>query len=411
MLNMKYQKNIYFLNYYIFYLLPISIIFSNFLTNLIVLYFSLFGIYQIFKNKDYIFLNNFYVRLFIFFCLFISLNSLIFTDFDLVSLKSSFLFIRYIFFIYAIYILYKNNKKIFENFFIVYLVILSFLFIDSNYQLLNNGTNLFHFNSYTIQTQRISSLFFDELILGSYVQKFSILFTCYYYIFNNKSKFIIPIVLIITLEICLISGERLALFTIIIFCLIYFFLFMKTSIFYKIISIFFISILITTLLSISPNTKSRVIYDTLDSLKSSNFTYYSPGHKKHFDLAMKLFSDKPITGHGSNKFRKTCEDYQNKYQIGGCSTHPHNLIAQFLSEKGIVGILFLLTFYLLIIKYIIRDITNKDANSLSLLLISILLFYNPFFPSANFYNSWVNNIIIIVFSYLIILNPQRANDR
>ena len=101
---MKYQKNIYFLNYYIFYLLPISIIFSNFLTNLIVLYFSLFGIYQIFKNKDYIFLNNFYVRLFIFFCLFISLNSLIFTDFDLVSLKSSFLFIRYIFFIYAIYI-------------------------------------------------------------------------------------------------------------------------------------------------------------------------------------------------------------------------------------------------------------------------------------------------------------------
>ena len=64
------------------------------------------------------------------------------------------------------------------------------------------------------QMQRCSiSRYFSEGVFS--VQKFSILFTCYYYIFNNKSKFIIPIVLIITLEICLISGERLALFTII----------------------------------------------------------------------------------------------------------------------------------------------------------------------------------------------------
>lgn len=408
---MKYQKNIYFLNNYIFYLLPISIIFSNFLTNSIVLYFSFFGIYQIFKSKDYIFIKNFYVRLFIFFCLFISLNSIVITNFDLISLKSSTLFIRYLFFIYAIYFLYNKNKKIFENFFIVYLVILLFLFIDSNYQLLNNGINLLNFNSYTIQTERISSVFFEELVLGSYVQKFSILFVCYYCIFDNKLKSIIPIVLIISLEICLISGERLAFFTLVIFCLIYFLFYMKKSFLFKIKTIFLISILFASLLSISPSVKSRVINDTYNSLKSSNFIYYSSGHKKHFDLAMKLFSDKPITGHGSNQFRIICQDYENKYQMSGCSTHPHNLIAQFLSEKGIVGILFLLTFFSLIIRHIFNVVSDKNTNSLSLILISILLFYNPFFPSANFYNSWVNNMIIIIFSYLIILNSQRTNVR
>ena len=30
-----------------------------------------------------------------------------------------------------------------------------------------------------------------------------------------------------------------------------------------------------------------------------------------------------------------------KININGCSTHPHNLIAQFLSEKGTLGIIFL----------------------------------------------------------------------
>ena len=45
---------------------------------------------------------------------------------------------------------------------------------------------------------------------------------------------------------------------------------------------------------------------------------------------------------------------------------------------------------------------NIEKKNKLLLLFSILLFFNPFFPSANFFNSWVNNIISIIFSYFIL---------
>ena len=61
---------------------------------------------------------------------------------------------------------------------------------------------------------------------------------------------------------------------------------------------------------------------------------------------------------------------------------------------------------------IIKNInSNKNKNNkVSILtLISIALFFNPIFSSANFYNSWVDNIIFAIFSYLIIFNSKKIN--
>ena len=118
-----------------------------------------------------------------------------------------------------------------------------------------------------------------------------------------------------------------------------------------------------------------------------------------------MYLDKPIFGHGSNKFRVNCIDYEKKYNINGCSTHPHNILAQFLSEQGTLGTIFLFIFYIMIIYKIIMNLNcknNIEKKNKLLLLFSILLFFNPFFPSANFFNSWVNNIISIIFSYFIL---------
>ena len=120
------------------------------------------------------------IQFFIFFCLFISSNSILSNHIDFKSVKSSIFFIRYFFLIIGIYYLYKFNKKIFIYYFIIYLIILIFLFLDTKYQYLNDGTNIFGFNSYIVQNERISSFFFDELVLGSYIQKFAILFSCYF---------------------------------------------------------------------------------------------------------------------------------------------------------------------------------------------------------------------------------------
>ena len=52
---------------------------------------------------------------------------------------------------------------------------------------------------------------------------------------------------------------------------------------------------------------------------------------------------------------------------------------------------------------------NNFSKEKLLILFSILLFFNPIFPSGNFYNSWVNNIISIIFIFFLI-KKERTND-
>ena len=94
----------------------------------------------------------------------------------------------------------------------------------------------------------------------------------------------------------------------------------------------------------------------MENIRSSNFVYFSPGHKNHLDIAINLFKNKPISGYGSNTFRVACEEIQKKLKNNGCSTHPHNLVAQFLAEKGIVGIIFLVFFYSYIISSLFKSV-------------------------------------------------------
>ena len=146
-------------NCYIFILLPLALIFSNAIANFIVFYISLIGLYETIKGRTHHFFTNNFVKIFILFCIFITLNSLILNSGSL-SIKSSILFIRYLFFIIGIWSMIKDNEDKLFNFFKFYIVILIFLFIDSNFQLLNDGKNIIGYNSYSIQHSRISSFFF-----------------------------------------------------------------------------------------------------------------------------------------------------------------------------------------------------------------------------------------------------------
>ncbi len=410
---MKDKINFNIFNQLIFYLIPLTLILSNFLTNAFVVYLSIYGIYQILLNKDHEILKNKFVSIFILFCVFISINALIHNS-NFLSIKSSFSFIRYLFFIVGVYYLYKKNYNLILNFFIIYLLILLFLFFDANYQIINEGTNIFGFNSYQIQTDRISSIFFEELILGSYIQKFTILTVCYLYCFHKKNlNYLILICLIISIEICFISGERAASFSMILFSFIFLALFMNISKFKKLIFLVLSIIIFSILIFQNTNVKDRILTNTLENIRSSNFIYFSPGHKKHLDIAINLFKNKPISGYGSNTFRVACEEIQEKLKINGCSTHPHNLVAQFLAEKGIVGLIFLLFFYLYIIYQLFKNLFNfnKSINKKkALIFFSILILFNPFFPSPNFYNSWVNNIIFIIFTYCFIISYSKIKN-
>ena len=128
-------------------------------------------------------------------------------------------YFRFIFFAFVVSILVKelNNFQNIKNFLSYsFLLILVFLFIDSFYQFFN-GKNLFGFEiSSHLSNQRVSSLFGNELILGSYLSKLMFIYLGFFHDQNINDKnlfnldYKILFILIISLSTIFISGERAA---------------------------------------------------------------------------------------------------------------------------------------------------------------------------------------------------------
>ena len=70
------------------------------------------------------------------------------------------------------------------------------------------------------------------------------------------------------------------------------------------------------------------------------------------------FGKNKIIGVGVKNFRVECDiqlDNREPIQHPLCSSHPHNLYLEILSETGIIGSIIFVTFILLLIKYIFKD--------------------------------------------------------
>lgn len=92
----------------------------------------------------------------------------------------------------------------------------------------------------------------------------------------------------------------------------------------------------------------------------------------------------------------------------GCTTHPHNFYLQLLSETGIVGFSFIFLifsyfvylmikcFYFLVFKK--RKLMSNLQISLALGFIITLL---PIIPNGNFFNNWLNMIMILPVGFYI----------
>ena len=110
-----------------------------------------------------------------------------------------------------------------------------------------------------------------------------------------------------------------------------------------------------------------------------------------------MFIDKPIFGHGPKMFRVKCSDEKYKVNEYSCSTHPHNFYLQLLAETGLVGIFFLLLFYISIFIIFIRSLLHyfklkKNYIPQILITSSLLITFLPLATSGNFFNNWISCI-------------------
>ncbi len=407
---MSTTNNQFFLNLssFLIYLYPISLIFSPFLTNTIIFLIGIYGLIN-FKSFDFksLIKNQFIIFFFIFWIL-VSLRSL-FTEHIFFSLKSSFLFIKYLFFILGFLFIIKYNKNFLKNFTKVFLFVFLIVIFDAFLQFVY-GSNLIGYSAAQIENQRISGFFGDELILGSYIVRFSFLIIALILLTNLKIKNIyIFFFIILSFLAALISGERTALALSIMSIIFFIILTNLINFKLKISLLIIISLIVTGLFKFNDKIKHRMNMTVRDIASSEHILMFSEGHGSHFKTAFNLFEDNKIFGQGANIFRKKCSN--EKFFVGpyGCSTHPHNMYLQLLAETGLLGFIFLFLIFLKIVIYSLKHFYIKyfkRKNYLSeyeiALLTCMLINFWPILQTGNFFSSSFGNIAIIPIIFLFL---------
>jgi O-antigen ligase len=395
MIGLKYS-NVVFIHLLIASIIPFLIL-GPFFPDLIVSVSALFFIYYVIKNKNFYYFYNKPFIIFIIFC-FTSIVSSLFSEEIFHSFESSLFYFRIGVFSCFIWYLIDRDKNIVDYFY--YALIFSFivLVIDGYFQYFT-GENIFGLK---IVSNRISSFFGDELVMGSYLSR---LFPLLFALFLAKLKknrleiYVIGALFVFVDVLIYLSGERTAFFFLnlsTIFIIILIKKYQKFRLFTFIMALIFILVLslnssaLTNRMIITPAKNMGLVKS------SSKPVIFSRVHDGHIRTAYLMFKDKLITGHGPKSFRIKCSDPKYSYNEDSCSNHPHNFYVQLLAENGVIGFLFLLSAFIYILYEAFRQfksIVLKQKRTLTdyqvCLLAGLLISIWPFSPNGNFYNNWL----------------------
>jgi O-antigen ligase len=411
--NSVYEKIIfYIIPATLFSLIPFFLITGPFLSDLSISLISLIFLYYCSKKKNFSYFNNKFFFFFLIFWVYLIFNSLV-NNFNITSLKISFFFVRYGLFVIAIVALLNTNDKFIKYFFYCIFVCFLALILDGYYQYFV-GQNILGFK--TIDNNRVSSFFHDELILGSYLSRlWPIFFALSIIVIKKKNSFFFIFILIFILSEVLIflSGDRSAFFYINLSTI--FIILFSQKLFKLRLYIFLLSILLIIIISfINPKAYKRVFDQTISQMNlvsekknDEGIFLFSKQHTHHYITAFRMFLDNKVLGVGIKNFRYLCSD--KKYIVSelSCSTHPHNSFIQVLAEIGIIGFLFLITIFFYFCKYIFKHFIFKLKGKYYFtdfqicILSAIAIYLWPLIPTGNVFNNWIIIILILNLPFFI----------
>ena len=387
----------------LFSLFPLFLITGPFLTDLSISLIGLFFLIYCFKKKNFSYFKNYYFYFFLIFWGYLILNTLI-NNLNIDRLRISFFYFRYGVFVIAIVALLYFDSKFINYFFFCILTCFIFLICDGFYE-------------YFIEKEstRISSLFGDEKILGSYMSRlWPIFFGLAILILNQKKKFFLFVILIFILSEVLIfmSGERSAFFFInlsAIFVILFSSKLLKLRLFTLLGSIF----LIVVISYVNPTAKVRILDKTLVQMnllnqdKNKGVHIFSIAHTHHYISAYKMFLDNKLLGVGVKNFRNLCKDEKYKISKYSCTSHPHNTYMQILSETGIIGFIFLLTVFIYFCKKLLEHTQLRIKgkyyfNDFEICILSgVAIYLWPIVPTGNVFNNWLTIVMLLNLPFLI----------
>ena len=428
MIYSKYKNLILLISFFLPFTYIIGIAVTEFFVLLMILLFLIINRnIQIYKNSIFIF--------FLLISFYFGINS-IFQIYDNDLRISSIFHFRFALFSLSIFFLLEysssetsKSKKILMGIFMILILVI----LDSFLQFLS-GKNIIGFE---IKDNRVSGIFDDELILGSFLLKV-FPFTIWLIYFSNfeisKYKNLLIIFFSMYIITVYLSGERTSLFLIFLATILFiFYLHNLRAILLKSFLIFLLFVMSTFITDFGKSDPfNRIFIKTFNQITNSffltkrdiqldkknlgdltkdlkkNIQIFSTDHNGHYLLAYNLFKQSPIFGKGPEGFRYYCRKVEYNSKIGMCSTHPHNIFMQLLSETGLIGIFFYLFGSIFVIislsKLYKKNMDLKSKYNFYIASIAIIVNFFPLVPSGNFFNNWISIISyyyigIYIYSY------------
>ena len=410
-------------------LLPLSLVAGPLIAEIVLFLIFINSLYYFIKEKNNFIFNENILKIFLIFWVYIVIISF-FSIEKLISIKSSFFYLRFGLYTLAIIYFLNSVSNSIETIYKIYKYTLIFVILDSFYQIFA-GKDIFGIKPNNADLMRISGPFGDKFILGSFLQKILPVFI--YLIMkttktDDKIRISDFIILILSIVLIYRSGDRSALVLIFIFSFIFFLI--NKSLRINMVKIFFIFLIFSILVTIqNPKIFERTFLDTFGQFKGKyyekfldkdvnetklNFMIFSFHHQTHYSTALRMFLNKPIFGHGPKSFRFKCNkfEFKPKKRVSnsfgeikksyGCSTHPHNTYLQLLSETGIIGFSFIFFLFVYITFKILDLIKNNNKKYLyNPLLVGIFINLWPIIPNGNFFNNWISMIYFIPISFYL----------
>ena len=260
------NENILFkINFYFLLLIPLAILSGPAIPDILVSSSGILFIILSLKYRLYNYYKSFFFIIFLIFYFLIILSSFLSSDI-LFSLESSLFYFRFAIFTLNIWFVIENTNKKFLYLFSISITLSIIIAFTSGYIQYLSLIQDFNINSF-----RVSGIFDDELVLGSFISRImpisiGLLFLSFFK--KNKTKifyYLISIYFFLSVLITIISGERAAIINIILLSILLI-IFIDLKLKFKFIILFSIVTTFVTIVFLDDRIYNRLILKTYNDL-------------------------------------------------------------------------------------------------------------------------------------------------
>lgn len=393
---------------YLPFFLPLLLFFSRSIADITVITISILFLSKCFYDKDFQWLSISWVKIFIFFFLYLLIINTPLSSNSMDSLFYSLGFIRWPLFALAIcFWIFKEGRSL-DHFLMGSLLVGLIFLIDLSYQFYLDDGGFFG-TSKNIHPGRLSVPFSDNVFPGRLLI-YLWLFISSIFLFKYENKKNIFLFFVLTFTACflvLISGERMATMIFVSASLLINIAMLNKKNFLKII-LFNLSLLILVyfLFVNEPQTHSRIL-----SISQKLLNFWDSDYGVVFISSFQKWMHNPFFGSGIHQFQSIEPIYGHGILKKIKILHAHNYPLNLLVETGLIG----LALFYAVIFFIIKEVVSKAKSNLFLMIFLITIIYVSFFPfhshfklSHNLINAIAWFSIGLIFS---ILNLYEKNNK